>query len=101
MFIQIPLVQFTIGLHLTQHFQMLLQMSRVYLSQIASHGTPEQLPPKSLRSRDFSASTENVSLLLVQAHTLDIGFGESKGLKELVGPSWALCGVGKRRNVES
>lgn len=33
MFIQIPLVQCTIRLHLTQHFQMLLQITRVYLSR--------------------------------------------------------------------
>lgn len=33
MFIQILLVQFSIGLHLTQHFQMLSQITRVGLSQ--------------------------------------------------------------------
>ena len=33
MFNQIPPVQFTIGLHLTKHFQMLLQITYVYLSR--------------------------------------------------------------------
>lgn len=33
MFIQIPLIQFTIGQHLTQHFQVFLQIAHVYLSR--------------------------------------------------------------------
>lgn len=103
MFIQILLAQFSIGLHLTQHFQMLSQMTRVDLS-LAMDILPQPTwaaSNRAPRSRGISVPPQKMSHTQSNPTLLIQGLGRVKTLQNWQGRVEPCVEVAERRHIES